>query len=513
MKSIFGCAIVVMLAGCSERIPSSASVVETQSVGDPQNGFPSPDERALFMAANRTRSDPSTVKGPSSTIYPAAAPLMVHYDLERSSRFHSTMLATGHAPLMHESPCTLDTNVGTSGCDGTPSCGCQGGVTCNSCGTCAAGTGPFDRIAYFYSGGGDEGEIIAAGYGDPWSVMDGFVDEAAGSDGHRQIVTSASYTVAGFGHADSPAGACWGTFDAGDFGGAKVAAALIPSAAPKPVAGAAGTFRVYATWADPAGGAPASLRAVVDGACTNLVKELGDPKLNSTWYADVPLTNGCHSVYILGQSASGTQASYPATTAFTINVGNSANCAASVAQPVASCGTQPPPPADMAVGPDLATTTPPPADMTVARDLALPPNADVHFVDRNAAKCLDISSAGTADGTKIQQWTCNGTVAQVFQLKSIAGGAFNLVNPNSGKCVDVSGSGTADGTKIQIWDCNNTGAQSFRLTATDGDYATIVNTHSGKCLDVNGVGSADGTPVYLHACDGGTNQQWLSQAQ
>jgi hypothetical protein len=472
MKSNITCAIAVMLAGCSGSVSGGAGTAQSELVGDPQNGFPNPNERALFMAANRTRSDPSTVKGPSSTIYPAAAPLMVNYDLERSSRFHSTMLATGHAPLMHESPCTLNADVGTSGCDGTPACG------------------------------------------DPWSVMDGFVDEAAGSDGHRQIVTSSSYTVAGFGHADSPAGACWGTFDAGDFGGAKVAAALIPSAAPKPVAGAAGTFRIYATWADPAGGAPATLRAVVDGACTDLTRELGDPKLNSTWYADVPLANGCHSVYILGQSASGTHVSYPTTTAFTINVGKTTNCADSLAQPTASCGTTPPPSADMAVGRDLATT-PPPADMTIGPDLALPPPpvTNVRFVDRNAAKCLDISSAGTSDGTKIQQWTCNGTVAQLFQLKSIAGGAFNLVNPHSARCVDVSGSGTADGTKIQLWDCNNTGAQSFRLTATDSGYETIVNTNSGKCLDVNGAGTADGTPVYLHTCNGDANQQWISQAQ
>src|SRR5881398_2754088 len=97
---------------------------EAASLGDPENGFPNPYERALFMAANRTRSDPSTVKGSDSKIYPAAAPLVLAYDLERSSRFHSTMLSKGHAPLMHPSPCTLVAGVGTSGCDGTPSCGC-----------------------------------------------------------------------------------------------------------------------------------------------------------------------------------------------------------------------------------------------------------------------------------------------------------------------------------------------------------------------------------------------------
>ncbi len=483
---------MVMLASCGGQVSGPPTSVEAEAVGDPQDGFPNPAERALFMAANRTRSDPATVKGPSSKIYPATAPLMMSYDLERSARFHSVMLGKGHAPLMHDSPCTLSTNVGTSGCDGTPACGCQGGATCNSCGSCAAGTGPFQRIGLFYSGGGAQGEIIAAGYGDPWSVMDGFVGEAAGSDGHRQIVTGQSYTVAGFGHADSPQGACWATFDAGDFGGASVTRALIPSAAPKPIAGPAGKFRIYATWGDPQGGAPSSLRAVVDGACSDMARELGDPKLNSTWYADVPLTNGCHSVYIVGQSASGTQASYPGSTAFTINVGNTPNCASSVPQPTASCGGPPPPP-------------PPPGDMGPSND------GIIKLVDRNAAKCLDISGAGSADGTKIQQWTCNGTGAQTFQMKDIGGGAFNLVNPNSGKCVDVSGAKTADGTKIQLWTCNGTGAQSFRLNATSDGYDTIVNTNSDKCLDVSGAGSADGASVLLWSCHGGNNQQWSPQ--
>ena len=49
--------------------------------------------------------------------------------------------------------------------------------------------------------------------------------------------------------------------------------------------------------------------------------ELGDPKLNATYYADVALTTGCHSVYIVGDDASMTRTVYPTTTAFTILVG------------------------------------------------------------------------------------------------------------------------------------------------------------------------------------------------
>ncbi|MDB4966623.1 MAG: hypothetical protein JWN44_2312, partial [Myxococcales bacterium] len=375
------CALVtvaVLPLGCSgvvdvPAVPDAPVPSESQSLGDPENGFPSPYERALFMAANRTRSDPSTVKGADSKLYPAAAPLTLAYDLERSSRFHSTMLAKGHAPLMHPSPCTLAADVGTSTCDGAPACGCVGGATCNSCDSaaCTAGTDPGTRIKKFYSSSSfGWGEIIAAGYGEPWKTMDAWVDEPASADGHRQIVTSASYGVVGFGHAADNAG-CYHSFDGGDFGGDKPAVGKIASAASKPIAGAAGTFRVYATWADPQNGAPTALRAVVDGACSEMQRELGDPKLNSTWYADVPLANGCHNVYVLGTAVGGQRAAYPTTTAFTINVGNQPSCPESVPQPVAACDGNGAPPDMTTAGSDMATVS---SDMaTGSTDMATPP--------------------------------------------------------------------------------------------------------------------------------------------
>src|SRR6266511_4185695 len=77
-----------------------------------------------------------------------------------------------------------------------------------------------------------------------------------------------------------------------------------------------------------------------------------------------------------------------------------------------------------------------------------------HLVRQGSGKCLDVVGAATADGTNIQQWSCNGTTAQHFRLDSLAGGAVRLVNPHANKCVDVKGAGTADGTNIQLWTCN-----------------------------------------------------------
>src|SRR5581483_6362661 len=163
-----------------------------------------------------------------------------------------------------------------------------------------------------------------------------------GADGHRQIVDGASYGVAGFGHSEGVAGACWPTFDVGDFGFEMPAPQKLAGAAPKPIGGGAGPYRIYATWADPALGAPSTIAAVIDGACTTMTKELGSPTLNATYFADVNLDAGCHAVYVLGRDASGARVTFPSTTAFTINVGGGA-CADETAQPQAACDNVAPP--------------------------------------------------------------------------------------------------------------------------------------------------------------------------
>ncbi len=43
----------------------------------------------------------------------------------------------------------------------------------------------------------------------------------------------------------------------------------------------------------------------------------------------------------------------------------------------------------------------------------------VHFINLNSAKCLDIPSATTVSGTQLQQYDCNGTVAQTFVMTQV----------------------------------------------------------------------------------------------
>ncbi|GAA4410395.1 lectin [Actinokineospora soli] len=116
-----------------------------------------------------------------------------------------------------------------------------------------------------------------------------------------------------------------------------------------------------------------------------------------------------------------------------------------------------------------------------------------------SGKCADVDGGATADGTKVQLWTCNGTQAQTW---SRAGQTWKAL----GKCLDISGGSTADGALVQLWTCNGTGAQNW-VAGTGG---TLVNPQSNKCLDASGGATADGTRLIIWTCHGGTNQRWTT---
>jgi glucosylceramidase len=115
-----------------------------------------------------------------------------------------------------------------------------------------------------------------------------------------------------------------------------------------------------------------------------------------------------------------------------------------------------------------------------------------------AGKCVDVAGAGSADGTAVQLYSCNGTGAQ--QWTRGTDGTLRAL----GKCLDVSGGSTSDGSRVQLWTCNGSGAQQWTWTAG----RDLVNPQANKCLDVTGNNSADGTPLQIWSCTGAANQKW-----
>ncbi|HZU56725.1 MAG TPA: arabinofuranosidase catalytic domain-containing protein [Actinocrinis sp.] len=162
-------------------------------------------------------------------------------------------------------------------------------------------------------------------------------------------------------------------------------------------------------------------------------------------------------------------------------------------------------------------------------------------------RCLDIDGNGTAAGTKVELWTCNGVGGQkwvpqldgtllnpqsglcltdpggstaagtVLDIEACEGAADQQFFVNSGhpisapggKCVDVPGDDLygAIGPQLQIWDC-----QSYAVDqhwTYDPSSQTLLSL--GKCLDIDGDSTASGAHVELWACNGVGGQKWVQQ--
>ncbi|KAJ7451566.1 ricin B lectin domain-containing protein [Mycena latifolia] len=125
------------------------------------------------------------------------------------------------------------------------------------------------------------------------------------------------------------------------------------------------------------------------------------------------------------------------------------------------------------------------------------PNQYIH-PSANSAKCL--TAASNADGAVVeiedcvsagstsQSWTISGATLQIF----------------GNKCLDITGGATADGTKMQIWTC--TGGDANQQWTLSGN--TIQWSGHSSCLDLTGGTITNGNVMQIWTCTGGPNQKW-----
>ncbi|MGW2638682.1 RICIN domain-containing protein [Streptomyces sp. NPDC001348] len=114
-------------------------------------------------------------------------------------------------------------------------------------------------------------------------------------------------------------------------------------------------------------------------------------------------------------------------------------------------------------------------------------------------KCLDVQGSGTANGTPVQIYTCNGSSAQRWQLW----GPNKLRNVNAGKCLEVLNGDKANGTKIQIRDCKDSTAQQWRFDVrAPGE---LRNAATDKCLNL--AAFDNGKDAQLYTCNNSDAQK------
>ncbi|MEU5432296.1 RICIN domain-containing protein [Streptomyces sp. NPDC020719] len=157
----------------------------------------------------------------------------------------------------------------------------------------------------------------------------------------------------------------------------------------------------------------------------------------------------------------------------------------------------------------LAAALAPVVAFAPGAEAAAPPTGWVTVSARHSGKCVDAASAATADGTAVQQYGCNGTAAQQWQLRATDSGYVQIDNRNDAtKAWDVTDVSTADGAPVQLWAYGGGDNQQWRPVQEAGGAYHFVNRHSGKCLDVPGASTADGARIQQYTCNGSAAQSF-----
>ncbi|MET1076183.1 MAG: ThuA domain-containing protein [Umezawaea sp.] len=149
------------------------------------------------------------------------------------------------------------------------------------------------------------------------------------------------------------------------------------------------------------------------------------------------------------------------------------------------------------------TGTPPPDPGTIS------PTAWYSTANKASAKCVDARSAATANGTVVQQYACNATLAQQYQFAPTSGGYVRINNRgNAAQVVDVANTSTADNAGLQLWAYGGGNNQQWLPVAeSDGNYH-FVSRLSSKCLTVPGGSTADSVQLVQLTCNGSASQSF-----
>jgi MYXO-CTERM domain-containing protein len=288
------CALAAVGGACADHDAGEAPAVRvvTSALGEPMGEYPSYEERVVVYATNRARVSPTTENWPS---YPPQPPMQWNYDLNRSSRAHSTD--------MRDTPCFQH-----------PSCD---------------GTDTFQRVFMFYTGAWTSvAENIAAGVTDPQTVVKNWINEvgaAAGETGHRDAIFSSKLTLIGAGFAAGGASKT-PNYWTQDFVGTNVTRPRLTDGIHFPkTAAAGGKVTFAATYYDAAVGAgKPQVFAVVDGLCQGLSMIRGTTSLGAHEGA-VALADGCHAYHFVATLGDGTAlATYPTTGSLQVGAGAAA---------------------------------------------------------------------------------------------------------------------------------------------------------------------------------------------
>ncbi|TFK32694.1 ricin B lectin domain-containing protein [Crucibulum laeve] len=160
---------------------------------------------------------------------------------------------------------------------------------------------------------------------------------------------------------------------------------------------------------------------------------------------------------------------------------------------------------------DHYPNTPLPVDSNANCPAVLPLAQNYLIKTASTGKCITMS--GNYDGAPVRIQDCDYRHGNPNQRWHFEGSIIQALGTN--KCLDVTDGNSANGAKLQVWTCVDGAAnQQFQhwvsnvLVVPEDHISWLL--HPFQCLDLTDGNLANGTPIQIWACNyQNPNQKWF----
>ena len=135
----------------------------------------------------------------------------------------------------------------------------------------------------------------------------------------------------------------------------------------------------------------------------------------------------------------------------------------------------------------------------------VPVGAQVAVISRATGKAL---TRQTAHKNLVVQQDFTGSDDQLWQLHTVAGGYYALLDPEAQRALDVSNWSNSDGAPLKQTSWMDSWSQHWSIDPTQGPFVRISSRTTGKSVDVYEMNQKENGPICSWTFWGGDNQQW-----
>jgi hypothetical protein len=130
------------------------------------------------------------------------------------------------------------------------------------------------------------------------------------------------------------------------------------------------------------------------------------------------------------------------------------------------------------------------------------------YSENSTRLCMDVTGGSTADGALLQEFTCNQSAAQLFQIVGLADGNAYVIPQSSNKCVEIWNNSLNDGAPVEQLTCLGRFGQEWQVPIVrerpNGSVDVMFrNALSQKCI----TGTGNGVVLYQQTCNSSNPHQ------